>query len=292
MRMSGRQARAATTGEEDARHEQRRARADALDERRGDHGPERRRAQEDAVQDPEDAGKHGVRHRPLEEREAGDVHHGVREADDAEQDERPAAAVPQGGEGDRHAPERGTEAEGPTEPSPADEGDGTDRPEDAPDAERRVQRAQPGLADAEHVERQHDDEHVEGPGDERLRGEEADEDADAGIRADGLKAGHRDASESHAGLVLTGDRAAPIPATRAADQRKVAEARTKVTPGSVAASTAPPIAGPAKLMTLSIVLDATLAAVSSAGVRAREGRIAACAGRKAVATTETSPAMA
>ena len=81
-------------GEEDARHEQRRARADALDERRGDHGPERRRAQEDAVQDPEDPGKHGIRHRPLEEREAGDVHHGVREADDAEQDERPAAAVP------------------------------------------------------------------------------------------------------------------------------------------------------------------------------------------------------
>ena len=36
----------------------------------------------------------------------------------------------------------------------------------------------------------------------------------------------------------------PIPATSAADHRNVAEASAKVTPGSVAASTAPPIAGP------------------------------------------------
>jgi hypothetical protein len=37
----------------------------------------------------------------------------------------------------------------------------------------------------------------------------------------------------------------------------------------------PPSAGPTKAVTLSIVLEATLAAVNSSGVRASEGRTAA-----------------
>jgi hypothetical protein len=73
-----------------------------------------------------------------------------------------------------------------------------------------------------------------------------------------------------------------------ADQRNIAAVTANTTPVSVTATRSPPSAGPAKLPTLSIVLEATLAAVSSAGSRAREGRIAACAGWKAVATTATS----
>ena len=47
----------------------------------------------------------------------------------------------------------------------------------------------------------------------------------------------------------------------------------------------PPSAGPTKVATASSVLEATFAAVSSAGSRARPGRSAACAGRNAAPTT-------
>jgi hypothetical protein len=63
-------------------------------------------------------------------------------------------------------------------------------------------------------------------------------------------------------------------------------------PGVVTASSAPPIAGPAKVPTLSIVERTTFAAVSSSGVRARWGRSADSAGRKAVPRIEASPASA
>ncbi len=75
-------------------------------------------------------------------------------------------------------------------------------------------------------------------------------------------------------------------------QTNVPPAARKTTPALVAASSAPPIAGPAKLPTLSIVLRATFAAVSSSGVLARAGRIADSAGRKAVLSIEAVPARA
>ena len=52
----------------------------------------------------------------------------------------------------------------------------------------------------------------------------------------------------------------------------------------VAASISAPSAGPANIVTLSIVLVATFAAVSSSGSRATEGRSARCAGSNAVAS--------
>ena len=57
----------------------------------------------------------------------------------------------------------------------------------------------------------------------------------------------------------------------------------KTTGTSATARSTPATAGPAKKPTDSIVLDATLAAVSSAGWVASWGRSAICAGRKAVA---------
>src|SRR5438094_914283 len=53
----------------------------------------------------------------------------------------------------------------------------------------------------------------------------------------------------------------------------------------------PPSAGPAKMPTLSSVLDATFAAVSSAGVLARPGRSADCAGRNGAPETVESVAI-
>ena len=65
----------------------------------------------------------------------------------------------------------------------------------------------------------------------------------------------------------------------------------KTAPGPNAASSRPPIAGPAKMPMLSIALAETLAAVSSSGVRASEGTRAAWAGRNAVAATPTRAAI-
>ncbi len=60
----------------------------------------------------------------------------------------------------------------------------------------------------------------------------------------------------------------------------------------VTASSTPPSAGPMKAPTDSSVLEATFAAVSSPGVRARCGSSAACAGRNTVPETVERPTMA
>ena len=75
------------------------------------------------------------------------------------------------------------------------------------------------------------------------------------------------------------------PTTSAADQRNVSPLTANTSCGLLTASRSPPRAGPRNVPTLSIVLDATFAAVSSAGVRVRPGSSAAFAGRKTVPTT-------
>ena len=57
-----------------------------------------------------------------------------------------------------------------------------------------------------------------------------------------------------------------------------------------AASRSAPTAGAANPASVAIVLAARFAAVSSSGVRASDGRMAACAGRKAVEASVTIPA--
>ncbi len=80
--------------------------------------------------------------------------------------------------------------------------------------------------------------------------------------------------------------------TRAADHRNVAPFAAKTTAGSLTASRRPPSAGPRNVPMLSIVLEATFAAVSSAGDATSDGRSAAWAGRKtvpAIVERATSP---
>ena len=59
-------------------------------------------------------------------------------------------------------------------PDEADRGRGSDQPADP---ERRQERAVARIADVEHLESEHDHEHVEGTCHERLRAEEPDQDA-------------------------------------------------------------------------------------------------------------------
>ena len=59
----------------------------------------------------------------------------------------------------------------------------------------------------------------------------------------------------------------------------------KTTSGLETARRSPPRAGPRNVPMLSIVLEATLAAVSSVGVRTSAGSSAACAGRNTVPVT-------
>ena len=95
-----------------------------------------------------------------------------------------------------------------------------------------------------------------------------------------------EASSASAGVAVR------IPARSSADQRNVPAAIANETPGPLTAMTTPPRAGPAKAPTLSIVLEATFAAVSSSGDRASEGKRAAWAGRNAVPAAEASAASA
>ena len=67
-----------------------------------------------------------------------------------------------------------------------------------------------------------------------------------------------------------------------ADQTKLSALTMKTVSGLVNASSNPPMAGPAKLPTLSTVLATTFAALSSRGSRTSDGSSAAWAGRKTV----------
>ena len=69
-------------------------------------------------------------------------------------------------------------------------------------------------------------------------------------------------------------------------------ARMNTVPAPETESTTPPIAGPPKIPTLSIVLETTFAAVSSSGVRANAGVSAASADRNGVKLTLTAAASA
>ncbi len=83
-----------------------------------------------------------------------------------------------------------------------------------------------------------------------------------------------------------------MPSTRAADHTNDSPFTANTTSGPATTSRKPPSAGPANEATLSIVLEATFAAVSSAGSRASRGSSAACAGRNTTPTIVATTAVA
>jgi hypothetical protein len=76
-------------------------------------------------------------------------------------------------------------------------------------------------------------------------------------------------------LVLT-------PVTSSPEQASSPAITANTAPGPLRSSSSAATAGPARTLTLSVQLEATLAAVSSSGVRARVGRMAFWAGRVTV----------
>ena len=149
----------------------------------------------------------------------------------------------------------------------------TKPPTRPPTPERGVQVADTRLVEVEQLERGDDDEDVQRAGDERLR-------ACRGRRACGgsgsptivaMPARTPSARCSSAACAARGRRAAPRAAQAEHEQRRPEE-RQRRSPRTRSrrcetASRSPPSAGPTKVPTLSSVLDATFAAVSSAGVR-------------------------
>ena len=177
----------------------------------------------------------------------------------------------------------------------AESSSATKPPDEPADADRRVEQADARLVELEQLERRHDDEDVERAGDERLGGVEADErpqrrlardrrDSRRGRRRSSFRVGRRCLARR---LEVAAGRA-----TRNADQRNDAPFAANTTSGLLTASSSPPSAGPRNVPTLSSVLDATFAAVSSDGERTSAGRSADCAGRKtvpAIVDSATSP---
>ena len=161
-----------------------------------------------------------------------------------------------------------------------------DEPADEPtDAHRGVEQPDAGLVELEQLERGDDDEHVERAGDERLRRVEANERSEGRLARDRRDPGAGARARPRAAIASTARaaaRSARSPMTRNADQRKLAPFAAKTTSGLETARSRPPSAGPRNVPTLSSVLDATFAAVSSDGERTSAGRSAACAGRKTV----------
>ena len=189
-------------------------------------------------------------------------------------------------ESERQPEQRKADREVPRETAAAGE-DERDEPSDEPsDADRGVEQPDARRLQVEQLERGDDDEHVERARDERLGRVEADERPQrrlAGDRRDARQAPRRSRAAGPATAARTcGSSRRGARATRAADQRNVAPFAANTTCGLLTASRRPPSAGPRNVPTLSIVLEATFAAVSSAGVRTSDGSSADCAGRKTV----------
>ena len=78
--------------------------------------------------------------------------------------------------------------------------------------------------------------------------------------------------------------------TSSPEQARAPAITAKTAPGPLTASSRAASAGPARMLMLSVQLEATLAAVSSSGVRARMGSSAFCAGRVMVIEVAASAA--
>ena len=174
---------------------------------------------------------------------------------------------------ERQPEEREPDGEVPRQPSPRREDERDEAADEPADADGGVEEPDTRRVEVEQLERRDDDEHVERARDERLRRIEADERPEVGSRAIVAIPARMPARPR---LGVAGGARRPL-ARRArdrgarrrgaADQRNVAPFAAKTTAGSLTASRRPPSAGPRNVPTLSIVLEATFAAVSSAGER-------------------------
>ena len=176
-------------GQERAGHDQCAADPDRLDHQRRRNGAEAQRRDEDALHDAEHAGENLVRDRALEKRQGGDVDDGVPDSDKAEEDESDRRIREDADQGNRKAPHDQSEPEIGGELLPSDERERGESPEEAADADRRVQEADARLTQVEQLERRDDDQDVERTRDQRLGPVEADDQPQVAIRRDRAEAG-------------------------------------------------------------------------------------------------------
>ena len=196
----------------------------------------------------------------------------LRGADEAEQDERGGRLRPRRRSARSARPRRRPRARTRLRGAACRPGRREDRPGEAADPERRVEVAEPRIAQVEEFERDHDEQDAERPPDERLRREESDEETKPAL-AERWRGSpeHRGCDRLVLSALASSAASERSGSGASADQRNVQAVTAKATPVLVAARTAPPIAGPAKAATLSTVLEVTFAAVNSSGVRASEG---------------------
>ena len=162
-----------------------------------------------------------------------------------------------------------------------------DEPADDPaDADGRVEVADAAGAQIEQLERRDSDQDAEGAVDERLRGEEPDDETQPRVVPIARKPAVASSARCGRSRLSGGSVARSSGETISAEKRKSRAVKTKTTQTPESESSSPPTAGNAK-PTLSTALVVTFAAVSSSGDLASDGSSAACAGRNAVPIAAT-----
>jgi hypothetical protein len=143
------------------------------------------------VQDAEHARQHLARRPPLQNREAGDVADDVREADQAERDERCAGPGKPAQEKQRPTRTGHRDAERRGQPPMPHERQRECRADQPADPHGGVEVADAARAEIEQLESRYGDEDAEGAVHERLRSEEADDQPQARVASDCAEAGAR-----------------------------------------------------------------------------------------------------
>ena len=174
-----------------ARGDQCATRAEPVQEQRRSERAEPHGEEEQALHHAEDACDHLLRRGTLQQGHARDVDDRVADADDREQHEREHLVRPDRDERNRNAPDEDAEAEVRSEPTPADEGRRSDSAEQAADADGGIEEADARVPGVEELQRDHHDQDVQHPVDERLRGEQPHEQTQAPLPGDDAETGEQ-----------------------------------------------------------------------------------------------------
>ena len=292
--------RATATGRVRPGEHDRRSRADEVEQRRGEDRAGADRRQHDALEHAEQAPDHPRRRRPLQQGDRGDVDDGVARADAGEQNQDEHGAPGDSDEGDPDPPHQHPERERERQAPPGGQRRGRHAAEDAADAERRVEVAHSGVADVEHLQREHHREHRHRARHQRLQGVHTHDHGQKRRRQERPHPAGDRVQEPLAGLLRAPCSARPdsaggsgTSATRPADHASTTAQAAKLSVEPPAASSRPPIPGPTKMAALSIggrdrVCGRQL--LGSAGERGR--RAPPGPGRNAVLTAAITQARA
>ena len=175
MRPRARCASAARTGSRTTDGDQRPARSEQVEHDRRGERAERHCDDHDQLEEAEDTTEQAPVDVLLHAREARDVEEAVGEAGYGEGDEGNPGLRPDSDQRKRQAPAGERELKRSAEATATDERDSGEGTGEAAETESRHERAHPGLADPEHVDRDDDDDHTQRATHESLGAEERDD---------------------------------------------------------------------------------------------------------------------